>query len=178
MRSWWWPVSLKTLVLGIDRSSVVIIRFYLLKKAKMSWMQKIILFFCVSKVLQCIHVVISDLSLIVRFYQLRFILTAALHAEVARCLINVVYLRACAFIRSWWCCTFWMTSPMMVNQHKNSIIMSYSQVWRVNQLGKLINRIPGLRPLKSRLPGSALRTHFEMLGKPCDFNKRSRSLAW
>ena len=33
-RSWWWPVSFKTPVLGIDRSSVVIIRFYLLKRAK------------------------------------------------------------------------------------------------------------------------------------------------
>ena len=27
----------------------------------------------------------------------------------ALCLINMVYLRACAFIRSWWRCTFWMT---------------------------------------------------------------------
>ena len=45
-------------------------------------------------------------------------------------------------------------------------------------MGKLINRIPGLRILISSLPGSALRTHVESLGKPCDVNKRSQSLAW
>ena len=47
-------------------------------------------------------------------------------------------------------------------------------------MGKLINRIhvPGLRLLISSLPGSALRTHVESLGKPRDVNKRSQSLAW
>ena len=35
-------------------------------------------------------------------------------------------------------------------------------------MGKLINRIPG----------SALRTHVESLGKPRDVIKRSQSLAW
>ena len=39
-------------------------------------------------------------------------------------------------------------------------------------MGKLINRIPGSRHLISNLPGSALRTHVESLGKPRDFNKR------
>ena len=43
-------------------------------------------------------------------------------------------------------------------------------------MGKLINRIPGLRLLRSSLPGSALRTHVESLGKPCDVNKHSQSL--
>ena len=43
---------------------------------------------------------------------------------------------------------------------------------------KLINRIPGSRILISSLPGSALRTHVESLGKPRDVNKRSQSLAW
>ena len=43
--------------------------------------------------------------------------------------------------------------------------------------GKLINRTPGLRLLISSLPGSALRTHVESLGKPRDVNKRSQSLA-
>ena len=38
-------------------------------------------------------------------------------------------------------------------------------------MGKLINRIPGLRLLVSSLLGSALRTHVESLGKPCDVNK-------
>ena len=45
-------------------------------------------------------------------------------------------------------------------------------------MGKQINRIPGLRLLKSSLPGSALRTHVESLGKHRDVNKRSQSLAW
>ena len=35
-------------------------------------------------------------------------------------------------------------------------------------MGKLIKRIPGLRLLISRLPGSASRTHVESLSKPCD----------
>ena len=45
-------------------------------------------------------------------------------------------------------------------------------------MGKLINRIPGSRLLISSLPGSALRTHVESLGKPRDVNKCSQSLAW
>ena len=43
-------------------------------------------------------------------------------------------------------------------------------------MGKLINRVPGLRLLISSLPGSALRTHVESLGKPHDVNKHSQSL--
>ena len=43
-------------------------------------------------------------------------------------------------------------------------------------MGKLINRIPGSRLLISSLPGSALRTLVESLGKPRDVNKRSQSL--
>ena len=61
---------------------------------------------------------------------------------------------------------------------QKSIITSYSLVSRVNQLGKLINRIPGSRLLISSLPGSASRTHVESLGNPRDVNKRSQSLAW
>ena len=45
-------------------------------------------------------------------------------------------------------------------------------------MGKLINRIPGSRLLISSLPGSALRTLVESLGKPRDANKRSQSLVW
>ena len=45
-------------------------------------------------------------------------------------------------------------------------------------MGKLINRIPGSRLLMSSLPGSALRTHVDSLGKPHDVNMRSQSLAW
>ena len=91
--------------------------------------------------------------------------TIHINCSIARCLINLVYLTACAFIRSWWCCTLWMTSPMTLNRHKNLIISSYSLVWRVNQLGKLINRIPGLRLLISSLPGSASWMHVESLCK-------------
>ena len=39
-------------------------------------------------------------------------------------------------------------------------------------MGKLINRIPGSRLLISSLPGSALRTHVESLGKPRNVNNR------
>ena len=60
---------------------------------------------------------------------------------------------------------------------QKSFITSYSLVPRVNQFGKLINKIPGSRLLISSLPGSASRTHVESLGKPHDVNKRSRSLA-
>ena len=45
-------------------------------------------------------------------------------------------------------------------------------------MGKMINGIPGSCLLISSLPGSALRTHVESLGKPRDVNMRSRSLAW
>ena len=40
-------------------------------------------------------------------------------------------------------------------------------------MGKLMKRIPGSRLLISSLPGSALRTHVESIGKPPDFNKHS-----
>ena len=43
-------------------------------------------------------------------------------------------------------------------------------------MGKLINRLPGSRLLISSLPGPALRTHVESLGKPRDVNKRSQIL--
>ena len=43
---------------------------------------------------------------------------------------------------------------------------------------KLINRILGECLLISSLPGLALRTHVESLGKPRDVNKRSQRLAW
>ena len=43
-------------------------------------------------------------------------------------------------------------------------------------MGKLINRKPGSRLLISSLPGSALRTHVESLGKPRDVNMRSQAV--
>ena len=42
-------------------------------------------------------------------------------------------------------------------------------------IGKLINRIAGSLLLISNLPGSALRTLVESLGKPRDVNKYSQS---
>ena len=61
---------------------------------------------------------------------------------------------------------------------QKSIITSYSQVLRVYQLGKLLNRIPGSHLLISSVPGSASRTLVESLSKPCNVNKCSQSLAW
>ena len=71
-----------------------------------------------------------------------------------------------------------MTSLMTLNQHKNQTLHHNRQFEDCSTMGKLINRIPGSRHLISSLPGSALRTHVESLGKPCDVNKRSQSLAW
>ena len=68
-----------------------------------------------------------------------------------------------------------MTSLMTLNQHKDK--KNYVIIASLKS-GKLINRIPGSRLLISSLPGSALRTHVESLGKPRDVNKRSQSLAW
>ena len=58
------------------------------------------------------------------------------------------------------------------------IITSYSLDCRLNQLGKLINRIPGSRLLTSSLTDSALRTLVASLGKPRDVNKRSQNFVW
>ena len=63
---------------------------------------------------------------------------------------------------------------MTLNPHKiknNVIIASLKS----KAMGKLMNRIPDSRLLISSLPGSALRTHDESLGKPRDVNKRSQS---
>ena len=71
-----------------------------------------------------------------------------------------------------------MTSLMTLNQHiliENDVIITSL---KSETMGKLINRIPGLRLLMSSLPGSALRTFVESLGKPRDVNKRSQILAW
>ena len=69
-----------------------------------------------------------------------------------------------------------MTSLMTLNQDKNK--KKYVIIEECSTMGKLINRIPGSRLLISSLPGSALRTHVESLGKPRDVNMRSQNLAW
>ena len=53
---------------------------------------------------------------------------------------------------------------------KNYVIIAFL---KSETMSKLINRIPGSRLLISSLPGSALRTYVESLGKPRDVNKRS-----
>ena len=71
-----------------------------------------------------------------------------------------------------------MTSPMTMNRQKNKKKYVIIASLKSEKMGKLINRIPGSRLLISSLPGSALRTIVESLGKPLDVNKRSQSLAW
>ena len=61
---------------------------------------------------------------------------------------------------------------------QNQKLRHNRQLEKCSTMGKLINRIPGSRLLISSLPGSALRTHVESLGKARDVNKRSQSLAW
>ena len=60
---------------------------------------------------------------------------------------------------------------------KSKITSKFATLKR-ETIGKLINRIPGLGLLISSLPGHALRTHVESLGKPRDVNMHSQSLAW
>ena len=71
-----------------------------------------------------------------------------------------------------------MTSLMTLNKYKNKKLRHNRLFEECSTMGKLINRIPGSRLLISSLPGSALRTHVEPLGKPRDVNMRSQSLAW
>ena len=68
-----------------------------------------------------------------------------------------------------------MTSLMtLINiQIENDVIIASL---KSETMGKLINRIPGSRLLILTLPGLALRTLVESLGKPRDVNKRSQAL--
>ena len=70
-----------------------------------------------------------------------------------------------------------MMSLMTLNQQN---IQNYVIIASLNSeiMGKLINRLPGSRLLISSLPGLALRTHVESLGKPHNINMHSQSLAW
>ena len=58
-----------------------------------------------------------------------------------------------------------MTSLSTLNQQKskNYVVIA---ILKSETMSKLINRIPGLCLLISSVPGSALRTHVESLGKP------------
>ena len=70
-----------------------------------------------------------------------------------------------------------MTSLMTLNQHKHRKLLKIASL-KSETMDNLVNRIPGSRLLTSKLPGSDLRTHVELVGKPRDVNKRSQSLAW
>ena len=59
---------------------------------------------------------------------------------------------------------------MTLNQQKKMKITSIASLKR-ETIDKLINRIPGSRLFISSLPGSALRMHVELLGKPRDVSK-------
>ena len=65
-----------------------------------------------------------------------------------------------------------MTSLMKLKQYKIKKYVIIASL-KSETMGKLINRIPSLRLLISSLPGLALRTHVESLGKSRDANKRS-----
>ena len=71
-----------------------------------------------------------------------------------------------------------MTSLMTLNQYKDKKKYVVIASLKSEIMGKLINIIPGSCLLISSLPGSALRTHVESLGKPYNVNKRSQSHAW
>ena len=72
---------------------------------------------------------------------------------------------------------FLMTSLMTLHQHINRKL-HHNRYLKSETMGYLINIIPGSFLLISSLPGLALKTHVESLGKPRDVNKRSQSLAW
>ena len=63
---------------------------------------------------------------------------------------------------------------LKLNQHKKYVIIASL---KSETMGKLINRILDSCLLISSLPGSALRTLVESLGKPHNVNKHSQSLA-
>ena len=88
-------------------------------------------------------------------------------------LINVSYLTACYLYQV-------MMTLHFLNVNADPKIENYVIIASLKSetMGKLINRIPGSRLLISSLPGLALRTLVESLGKPRDVNKHSQNLAW
>ena len=102
-------------------------------------------------------------------YQSPLILTELFQHD----LINVSYVTACYLYQV-------MMTLHFLNDVANDAESSHVIISSLKSetMGKLINRIPGSRLLISSLPGSALRTHVESLGKPRDVNKCSQSLAW
>ena len=70
-----------------------------------------------------------------------------------------------------------MTSLMTLIQQKNQKYFNIASL-KSETMDKLINSISGACILISSLPGWALRTHVELLGKPHDVNMLFQSLAW
>ena len=66
----------------------------------------------------------------------------------------------------------------MLMHEKTCVIPIIIASLKSETVSKQLNKIPCLRPLISSLPGLALRTLVESLGKTCDVNKRSQSPAW
>ena len=71
-----------------------------------------------------------------------------------------------------------MTSLMTLNQHTNKKKPVIIAILKSTTMSELVNRITGSRLLISSLPGSALRTDVDLLGKPRNVTTRSLSLAW
>ena len=103
------------------------------------------------------------------FYHLPLILTVLLNAD----LINVGNLTACVFIRSWWGCTFWMTSPMTLNPHKIDNYVVITSV-KTKPMGKLIKniRFPSFDIKSTRL---GFKNACRIAGQTSWFNKYSQS---
>ena len=104
--------------------------------------------------------------------------TSHINCIVARCLIKVVYLTACCLYQVMMTLHYLSDVANDAESTQNQKLRHYRSFEECSTMGKLINRIPSSRLLISSLPGSALRTHVESLGKPRDVNKRSQSLAW
>ena len=75
------------------------------------------------------------------FYQSPLILTEWFQHN----LISVSYFTACYLYQAWWRCTFLTTSLMTLNQHKNKKLRHNRYIEGCSTMGKLINRIPGIR---------------------------------
>ena len=69
-----------------------------------------------------------------------------------------------------------MNASMTLNQQTLENYIMIASL-KSETMGKLITPIPGSHLLISSLPGLALRTHVESLGKPHDVNMLSQSLA-
>ena len=108
---------------------------------------------------------------VLKFYQLPLILTELFQHD----LINFSYLMACYLYQVMMTLHF-LNDVAYDAESTQTSKLRHNRFEECSTMGKLINRIPGSRLLISSLPGSALRTHVESLGKPRDVNMLSQSL--